>query len=150
MIIEDLVEFNKDFTVKFYDTPPPLPYMMMVLWDNIFPNINTVEQYVDEKGIKQQKFEVQIDFLTRELQEKFSHTDNHDSRQKKVPERDWVRKAMEEFVRLRYAENKIGDKNSYIIKKRFIKDPLERFCKEVDKGLSKSLGSVQKTLEKWT
>jgi len=150
MIIEELLEYNKDFTVKFYDSPPPLPYMMMILWDNIFSNVRTVEQYVDEKGKKQQKFEVNIDILTHELQEKFAHIDNHDSRQKKVPERDWVKKAMEEFVRLRYAENKIGEKNSYIVKKRFIKDPLDRFCKEVDKGLSKRLGSVQKTLEKWT
>ncbi len=150
MPLEDVMNYNKNFTVKFYDSPPPLPYMMMVLWDNIFPSIKTIEQYIDEKGKKRQKFEVNIDFLTNELREKFSHNANHDSRQKKIPEKDWVKKAMDEFVRLGYAETKIDDKNSYIVKKRLIKEPLERFCKDVEKGRSLKLGTIQKTLEKWT
>ncbi|MFA7694085.1 MAG: hypothetical protein WCX63_00990 [Methanoregula sp.] len=145
MPLEKVMQYNTNGAIKFYDSKPPLPYLMNILWQFVFPSIRPINQYVDEKGKKQ--FETNINFLTQELHDKFTHTDDHDSRQPKIPETAWVREAMEEFVRLGYAENKPNEKNSYIVKIRTIKDPFEKFCKEIVKGRSKKRGYVQATID---
>jgi len=143
--LEKVVQHNANGAIKFYDSKPPLPYLMNVLWQHVFPSIRTINQYVDENGKKQ--FETNINFLTQELHNKFTYIDNHDSRQPKIPEVTWVREAMDEFVRLRYAEHKPNEKNTYIIKIRTIKDPFEKFCKEIVKGRSKKRGTIQATFD---
>ena len=145
MPLEKVMQYNSNGAIKFYDSKPPLPYIMNILWQHIFPPIRTINQYVDENGKKQ--FETNIQFLTQELHDKFTHTDNHDARQPKIPETIWVKEAMDEFVRLGYAEKRPDDKNTYIIKIRNVKEPFEKFCKEIVKGRSKKVGYIQATFE---
>ncbi len=145
-----VLQYYKNGGIKFYDAKPPIPYLMNILWMQIFPTIRKIEQYIDEKGKMQQRFETNLNFLTDELKEKYTHTEDHDTRQPKIPKKKWVKEAMEEFVRLGYAENDSGDPDKYIVKIKHIKDPLEKFCKEVVKGRESKADTVQKTLEGWT
>lgn len=143
--LEKVLQYNTNGAIKLYDSKPPIPYLMSILWQHVFPSIRTINQYVDENGKKQ--FETNITYLTQELHDKFTHTDDHDSRQPKIPDTTWVKESMDEFVRLGYAEHKPNEKNSYIVKIRTIKNPFEKFCKEIVKGRSKKTGSVQATID---
>lgn len=144
MPLEKVMQYNTNGAIKFYDSKPPLPYLMNILWHHVFPSIRTINEYVNQNGKKQ--FETNIDFLTQELHEKFTHTDDYDGRQPKIPDAGWVREAMEAFVQLGYAEKKHDNNGTYIVKFKTIKDPFEKFCKELVRGSSKKKSSVQTTI----
>lgn len=90
-------------TIKIYDSEPPLPYLIELIWTNVVLR-KASEETKFEKLRKNQKIEVilEIDNIIEELHQEFSfrslYGDNHD-RQPKIPKKEWVMRACEHLVK---------------------------------------------------
>jgi hypothetical protein len=147
--LDSVLFCNKD--VKLYDSEPPLPYMMDLLWNYIFPQYISQNEFMDAQGKKHLVFETEIDELKTKVREQFTYCENHDARQPDIPKIQWIRNAMEKFVSLKYAEKIDQSHTKYRVKYRKLDSPLDIFCKEVIKGRvsKKSSKSTQRTLEEY-
>lgn len=90
-------------TIKIYDSEPPLPYLIELIWTNVVLR-KASEDSKFEKLRTNQKIEVifEIDKIIEELHQEFSfrslYGDNHD-RQPKIPKKEWVVRACEQLVK---------------------------------------------------
>lgn len=89
-------------TIKIYDSEPPIPYLMELIWTNVVLR-SASEDPKFQKLRKNQKIDVvlEIDRIIEELFQGFSfrslHGDNE--RQPKIPKREWIVKACEQLVK---------------------------------------------------
>ena len=94
-------------TIKFYDSEPPLPYLIELIWTNVVLRAAS-EDAKFEKLKRNQKIDIMlgIDSIIEELHQGFSfrmlHGDNNE-RQPKIPKREWVMRACEQLVKLNEA-----------------------------------------------
>jgi len=116
--------------IKFYDDKPELPYLMNILWTEIFNQYPEKEDFWTSGGIKIITIIVNLKDITDKLRVQFSDYSEHDKRQQVVPKTKWVKEAMEEFVKLGYAK-KENEKNNYKIKYKSIKNPLTKFTEDI-------------------
>jgi hypothetical protein len=113
--------------VKFYDGEPPLEYTMVVLWLNVFPELK--ERETKERD---QALVVDCGEVTEILREKYSFG-QEDRRQPKIPKQSWVKKALDAFVSIDYADRDRTNVNRYQIKYSYGKrgDLLSLFSKKL-------------------
>jgi hypothetical protein len=88
--------------VKLYDGPPPMPYLLHIIWQEIITPKVEAKKPLNELR-RRQKVEVIIDAddLTNELRDKFSFKalfGGDHPRQPKVPAREWVRAACDQLI----------------------------------------------------
>ncbi len=117
--------------VTFYDAKPPLLLVMCTLWKKVFNDCPPVDIYMDGRGKKIIKFDVNVYDLTALLKEKFTYSNDHDQRQPEIPEVEWVRSALDKFEELGYAEQQKLTPDNYTIKYRRIKDEIDTFARQM-------------------
>lgn len=122
------------YRIKFYDTEPPLPLTMQVLWDFVFTQIPNRKSFMDSKGRKIILIRINLHNLTKLVREQFGPPSNNDARQSKFPKTKWIRKALEKFVELKLAEKAKNSNDDYIIRFKRIKGPLQFFAESIVKG----------------
>ena len=90
-------------TIKIYDSEPPFPYLIELIWTNVVLR-RASEDSKFEKLKRNQKIDVilEIDNIIEDLHQEFSfrslYGDNHD-RQPKIPKKEWVVRACEHLVK---------------------------------------------------
>jgi hypothetical protein len=95
-------------TIKIYDSEPPAPYLMELIWTNVvLPTVSEDPKF--EKLRKNQKIEVplEIDTIIEQLHQGFSFCGlcrDNPERQPRIPKREWVINACEMLVNSDEAE----------------------------------------------
>jgi len=102
----EISKLSETFSVKLYDSEPPLPYLMQLIWEHIV--IPEAIEILRNSLKKQNKIlvELKLNDITRILEEGFSFRilkENSD-RQPKVPKQTWVTHACTKFVESDEAE----------------------------------------------
>jgi len=95
---------------KFYDSKPPIIYMMMIIWDHILKTNLTIEQLRDTGRNRI----IEVNENIQDILEKISQYAPKTN--KNCIKREWVVEAMTAFVDLKLASTVIGDVESYNIK----------------------------------
>lgn len=141
-----LNRFMPIYKIKFYDTEPPLPYLMCILWEEIIPQLANDEDLMIKKG-HIIDIEVNCQKITEMLQEQFALRINHDDRQPDIPKKAWVKKALDKFEELGYAEKKMNSNEDYVVRWQNIRNTIDIFIKEVTGGkrISKRKEMPQRT-----
>ena len=83
---------------KFYDSKPPLPYIMSVLWSQVFPNILHGKKLKAFRIDMEVPIDMEVDRIHR-LASRLAPSSNPG-----CVKRAWVKDAMEEFARVGLAE----------------------------------------------
>lgn len=96
--------------VKFYDAEPPIEYVMNVLWMNVFNEFSHKEEEQKKKEIP-----VSCTVATELLREKYAFP-QEDTRQPKIPKKDWIRNALDAFIIIKYARRDISDNDKYLVR----------------------------------
>ena len=111
--------------VKFIDTKPNIVYLMSIMWDFVFSSIPTEEDWRnarESKGGKIVEISVDVEDIKAQLNQNF--TINGDNG---VVKSDWVKEALENFVKIKLAKRNSG---KYSIKyRKKIKDEGENYNK---------------------
>ena len=109
---------------KFYDSRPPIPYVLWLLWHLIFPIYTEGCSRDARKGYT--PIEVTKDRVTGDLQ-RFYGFEPDDTGNRGTPRSEWVQEALEVLVSLHMAHHGTGQ-GAYVIRYKGIKgDTLERF-----------------------
>lgn len=127
------------YRIKFYDTEPPLPLTMQILWDFIFTQIPKQKSFMASKGRKIIPIRINVHNVTILVREQFGPPSNNDVRQSKFPKTKWIRKALEKFVELKLAEKVKHSREDYIIRFKRIKEPLKFFVESAVEGKVKRI-----------
>ena len=130
--------------IIFYDDEPELTYIMEILWNKIFSQYPDKDAFIESGGIKIMTIEVNIHDLVKKLRTQFKDYIEDDKRQPRLPKTKWVKKALEMFVKLKYAKIDNLDENRYIVKNKSIKNTIQRFTREIYESQSKK--KVKNTL----
>lgn len=94
----------KDFeTTKFYDSRPPLPHIMAVLWLYVCPNLMHGKKLKRFRGNAEVCIVAEVGRVHR-LASKLAHSSNPG-----CVKRAWIKDAMEKFVRIGLAERTGAD-----------------------------------------
>lgn len=108
---------------KFVDYPPPLPYLLQIIWDHLFTRYaadvpkNEAQDYIP--------LDVTVEKMTHDLQEYFGFKSSG-PRSPEIPRASWVRKAMDALVDFKIATK--TNEASYLIRyKRGHRDTLKKF-----------------------
>lgn len=115
--------------VKFYDAEPPLPYLLVILWDQVFNPLK--EKFKYDEGRKSTPIQVSIDELRNHLQVYFGppKQENHE-REPEIPKREWVKKALEILCTVGMAERDNLQLEKYtILFKKKKQDTFQMFAK---------------------
>ena len=126
--------------IKLYDSRPPIPYMIQLIWTNVILPIAS-EDPKFEKLRKNQKIEIiiNLDKIIWELQEGFTFHSLHainSGRRPRIPRKQWVLEACESLVKFNEAEWIDPHKKDVKIIFRKYDDVLEHFitcCSEKEK-----------------
>lgn len=112
---------------KFYDSPPEVEYIMVILWQDIFTAKKYEVEYDENK--KAYAFDVNIGELTKELQMLFGSKGN-EHREISYPQYSWVRQAIEEFEKINLAEKKSDDGDYTILVKKINGNIIDKFYQQ--------------------
>ena len=117
--------------VRFYDSPPPMAFLLTELWMGIFPAMLEGAEY-DEK-YKATKFSASVQGVTDELQKAYgSETLYRDEQSVQFPRLRWIKEAFEKLVEFKMAIPPTGDNDEYQILFRTLRgDILKRFIELV-------------------
>ena len=108
---------------KFVDSEPPLPYLLQIIWDNLFVQYASVAQ--TEPSEKSVSIDVSTESVTGDLQKHYGFESSGD-RSPEIPRRSVVKKALDALVEFRLAEATSAG-NYRVNYKRGRIDTLERF-----------------------
>lgn len=103
----------------FYDAEPPcVEHTMFVLWSRYFPHTDRFDTRLEPRGSRaREQIQVELDDACRFLRERFSVCsitgNGEDPRQPSVPEKEWVRKAMDHFVEIGRADHDQEDRDVF-------------------------------------
>lgn len=121
---------------RFYDYPPPMAYLLQMLWDDVFDSLADNSPKV--LGRPYVETAVTVENLTSQLQLFYGFTGDG-KRNPGIPKSQWTREALELLIRMKLA-HKDEDKDRYVIHYRRLRgDKLERFGKLIRK-LAKKKG----------
>jgi len=110
---------------SFYDSEPPLEYLMVKLWHGIFTEKAT-DAEVDEQR-RRRLVRVHLPALVGEVQALYGST-GAEPRERQYPRRAWIKSALDAFVQLGLAEQ--NNSEEYVILfYRITGDLVERFAR---------------------
>lgn len=108
---------------KFVEHMPPMPYLLQILWDNLFLKYAADIPKDESKGWH--PIMVSVSKVTADLQDNYGFRSSG-PRSPQIPQPSSVRKALDALVEFHLAERQV--KGEYLIKyKRSRKDTLEKF-----------------------
>ena len=112
--------------IQFYDSAPPVPWLMNLLWTDTFASAYDPSAYDEAKQAV--PIPVKTSEITQELQKAYgSGALKVDQRSKEFPREIWVRRALDAFVKAKLAIPG-GSHGEYVILYRIFRgDVLERF-----------------------
>lgn len=120
---------------KFVEHMPPLPYVLQILWDNLFLKYAAEVPKDESKGWHLIK--VSVNKITSDLQENYGFK-SLGARSSEIPRPSFVQKALDALVDFNIAER--SDDGEYLIKyKRSRKDTLEKFGRLCSESETKKL-----------
>jgi len=98
--------------IKFYDSEPPMPYLLQILWISVFNHMKEDHTYDYERRCT--PIPIEIQGLTETLQKYFGFESVRE-RDPEIPKKKWVKKALNILVESKHAE--VNDKypSEYII-----------------------------------
>lgn len=102
--------------IKFYDDHPPVVYTMGIIWQYVSSAKVSIEDYRRRKGFTTIPVEINIDELLEELRNRYAPSNNLG-----VLKKEWIREALDEFIKLGLAKRKL-DKNYEIDIRRTIRE----------------------------
>lgn len=109
--------------IKFCDSCPPIPYILWLLWNYVFPDRAGQIERDKKKGYT--PIPVSVEGLTSDLQNFYGFVPDGTGN-KGFPQSDWIESALESFVSFRMA-GRGDDSHSYVIHYKSIRgDFLER------------------------
>lgn len=108
---------------KFIDSAPPLPYLLQIIWDNVFTLYAADVAREEDKNFV--VLEVTITKITEDLQDYFGWR-SAGPRSPEIPKVGWVRSALEVLAEFRLARPK-GNGEYVIQYKRTRGDTLKKF-----------------------
>ncbi|MFV1980600.1 MAG: hypothetical protein ACC655_05540 [Rhodothermia bacterium] len=112
-------------TVRYYDAPPPIPYLLTDLWVHVLPSVEKVR--FDEE-IKADIITVSAEDLSAEMQKAYgSELLHRDARSCQFPKSSWVKKCLDFLVTKRLAIPNEAENTYDVIYRHFKKDILDRF-----------------------
>ena len=131
-------------TKKFYDTEPPtVEFTMATIWQDIFTPDGVSGVY--DRRLGGTPIYVNLDHLTLELQRLFGQTGDS-PRDVEFPHKDWIRKAMDEFINIGLARSLDDNPEGYdylVIFRQIKKELLEYFVENRKKSGAKNLHAKQ-------
>jgi hypothetical protein len=90
--------------VKYYDTPPPIPYLLKELWMEVFPAMLTDTEHEYDEKHKATRFPASAKEITAELQKaNGSETLSKDQRSVEFPTYRRIKEALDKLVELKMA-----------------------------------------------
>jgi hypothetical protein len=108
---------------RFYDHEPPLPYFMVMLWDDIFDSL--ADDILRASDAQHTAIPVTAEDLTAQLQTYYGFRGDG-GRNAGIPKVQWVRNALEAFVRFHLAHK--TNESQYVVHFRRLRgDKLVRF-----------------------
>jgi len=116
---------------KFYDSPPVTEYIMSILWQDIFNEKKSTLPFDEEIG--GWVLEINLEEVTNDLQLLYG-SDGSNFRDVRFPVTNWVREAMDAFVKLKLAERSSNGTDYKVFFKRIRGDIIERFLKHRELG----------------
>ncbi len=123
-ILLEPVKANEQYgNIKFYDSEPPVEHTMIVLWQHVFNSMKTNDAFVEET----QTYEISVNAqnLTEHLREHFGSRGSATG-DPSFPLLQWVRNAMDAFVRMNLAQKGLDDE--YVVQYYELrKELIERF-----------------------
>lgn len=128
--------------LKFYDSPPPVEYMMEILWTHLFNELKSNIQF-DQKT-RTWPFDINIQDITNRLQKLYGQH-SAGEREASFPQIKWLREALEHFEALGLAKRKNLDHYT-ILYKQLRGDLLERFSRARNKMKEKNERKRQQVL----
>jgi hypothetical protein len=119
-------------SIKFYDSEPPLVYTMSILWDTFAGKITMQQRRESREGQKTIEIKVNVSVLQDELYKQFAFCQSSEY-QKKIPDKEWVKRAMDSFVDIGLAEKSKINSEDYTVKFRKIprKKSIEFFIEKL-------------------
>jgi hypothetical protein len=109
---------------KFVDHEPPLPYLLQIIWDQIFTKYAAEVPKGEDDKTKGISLTVTAEKVTSDLQQYFGFK-SEGPRSPEIPRLKWVRKALDSLVEFKLAKAENGE---YVIKyKRTRIDTLSKF-----------------------
>lgn len=120
---------------KFVDFPPPMAYVLQIMWDAVFPSYIGELPIADGANKGRTPVKVDLDRICEDLQNNFGFQVD-DARGTEVPAKAWIKKALEHLVIFGMA-SRIDDK-TYEVQYRALKgDHVEYFGGQVFKHKGK-------------
>lgn len=114
--------------LKFFDNEPPaIEYTMGILWQDIF---NSMPRGEYDHSLKGNPIEVNTTDITRELQKLYGFRGDGEARNVDFPQKSWVIKAMDSFVKIGLAK-KHNDESYIIIFRQIQHELIEYFGKSL-------------------
>jgi hypothetical protein len=124
--------------IKLYDSKPPLPYLIYLLWENVIMlRASDSEKFPNLRKNGKLPVTAKIDDITQELYENYSfkqlNADNS-SCQPKIPLKSWIKDAIEALVTFKLAEWKDKDSEECIFHFKKFGTTLQDFINLCDKN----------------
>ncbi|GAB4289245.1 MAG: hypothetical protein Kow0090_01900 [Myxococcota bacterium] len=102
-VFESVTEYSK---IKIYDSEPPLPYLIMLIWIHIVAP-KALEDFHSKKLRKNSKREIELEIndIIEKLHKGFSFYPifQNTKRQQRIPHKNWVMNACDKLVELKEA-----------------------------------------------
>ena len=131
----DLLSLASDLdNTKFYDSRPPLPYIMAVLWARVFPSLTHGKKLKRLRMGMEVTIDVEVGRIHR-LASMLAHSSNP-----MCVKRAWIKDAMEEFARVGQAK-KVGSDKYRIQYSMHESRPAEWFARVAATGVDRAEGS---------
>jgi len=115
----DYIE-NECARIRVYDDPPPIPYLMSLIWIDVISKKPTEEEWRNALELNTvPKVTISLDELHEEFFKKAGPPlVEGEICQKKIPQRKWIKKALEKFQALEIAKKHRGEqKYDFSVKK---------------------------------
>jgi len=87
--------------IRFYDSPPPIPYTLRLLWEQVFPDLAQGIARDKKKGYT--PIPITVEALTQTLQEFFGYEPDATGN-RGIPRSEWIANSMRVLDSLRMAE----------------------------------------------
>jgi hypothetical protein len=136
--------------IKLYDSKPPLPYLLHLIWENVI-----LLRASEEEGFKglhrnsRLPIGIMVDQIVNDLHENYSFKSLHSdtgSYQPKIPLKSWIKEAINALVSFKLAKWKDEASGECQIYFKKFRDTLKTFidlCGEHKQGLSKDEGQMK-------